>query len=646
MKPITLTVTIRLESDTIFGSGLSIPGGEDISILTDAAGYPYLRGSTFRGLLRESMTDLLAWTGKDPTLLDTLFGCPDWRGFAEGDPTRRLRVTDFTMVPNAYPIDQLTYLRTFTQIENGMSADTSLRSARCIRKGLAFVGKLVCAACDRELMEQAILCIRSVGTMRHRGFGAVSCSCELATEPQPCAVTGSGDYLCCRFRLETPLRVTDSRASYENSIATRSFIEGSMIRGYVCGQLAQDDPAFFAAHKKRLLCGTRFLNALPLCQGEAGIPSIRGYYEQKNDATQTITHILRVAEPPAKSKRAGLGSVCRMADGVLSYWSADIGSSQRIHLRDGETTLMFQNDYLCAGQEFEGYIYEPDAALRSRIAACLCGTFWLGAAQHTGYGQCRCTQICAVDKPACQQQAALADEPGTELYMLLLSPLALRNKRGEICGLSPALLGELLGVEVTQLDSATALTERGGYNRTWGCALPSLPLYDSGSLFAITTRTPASRAVLERLMREGIGLRRNEGFGQVLFLRDLPSTMSKQNQRDHQNEAALAAHVRLRHRKIEWLKANKHIFDSVSRSQAGNIQTALSRRDWENELRLFLQKNAQDRGARHGSKFEQVERFIQNLLDRPLSETLGVPCENSEKRALLVLLFDYARKEG
>lgn len=172
------------------------------------------------------------------------------------------------------------------------------------------------------------------------------------------------------------------------------------------------------------------------------------------------------------------------------------------------------------------------------------------------------------------------DEPGQELYLLLLSSLALWNKQSEVCGLSKPILGELLGVEVTQLESATALTERGGYNRTWGCALPSLPMYDSGSVFVITTRTPAKRAVLERLMREGIRLRRNEGFGQILFLRTLLPTLVKQDRRDRENEAALAAYVRLRHQKITWLKANKHIFDRISRSQAGNIQTALSRSDW------------------------------------------------------------------
>ena len=49
---ITLYVRVRLLSDTIFGAGFSVPGGEDIAVCEDSKGYPYLKGSTLKGLLR------------------------------------------------------------------------------------------------------------------------------------------------------------------------------------------------------------------------------------------------------------------------------------------------------------------------------------------------------------------------------------------------------------------------------------------------------------------------------------------------------------------------------------------------------------------------------------------------------------------
>ena len=46
-------VHMKLESDTIFGNGMNVPGGEDISVQTDSWGFPYLKGSTFKGIFRE-----------------------------------------------------------------------------------------------------------------------------------------------------------------------------------------------------------------------------------------------------------------------------------------------------------------------------------------------------------------------------------------------------------------------------------------------------------------------------------------------------------------------------------------------------------------------------------------------------------------
>ena len=81
---VTLGVTMELCSDAIFGSGFSIPGGEDIAVCQDGAGYPYLKGSTFKGLLRESLENLLAWTGAGGSAAGELFGESGWEGAADG----------------------------------------------------------------------------------------------------------------------------------------------------------------------------------------------------------------------------------------------------------------------------------------------------------------------------------------------------------------------------------------------------------------------------------------------------------------------------------------------------------------------------------------------------------------------------------
>ena len=53
---------MELLSDAIFGNGMSVPGGEDISVLRDMYGFPYYKGSTFKGVFREELYRYLEWT--------------------------------------------------------------------------------------------------------------------------------------------------------------------------------------------------------------------------------------------------------------------------------------------------------------------------------------------------------------------------------------------------------------------------------------------------------------------------------------------------------------------------------------------------------------------------------------------------------
>jgi hypothetical protein len=90
---ITLRVTMELVSDAVFGSGFSVPGGEDIAVCTDGDGLPCLKGSTFKGLLRESLENWLCWTGGTAETLNALMGESGRNGTDDG---RRVHLTALT----------------------------------------------------------------------------------------------------------------------------------------------------------------------------------------------------------------------------------------------------------------------------------------------------------------------------------------------------------------------------------------------------------------------------------------------------------------------------------------------------------------------------------------------------------------------
>ena len=203
-----MRIRMELLSDTIFGNGMSVPGGEDISIQCDAYGFPYYRAGTFKGIFREELIRYLGWCmeakgmeegEKEPVEnkakrveqeieknVDRLLGKP---GDDSEDPTK-LVFSDFKLsqkvrdtilaqtgeVPVAVT-ETLTHVRTFTRIEEaGVAKEGTLRQARCVNKGLIFYSELRCDESDEELVRQAISLIKWVGSMRNRGFGRIRLS--------------------------------------------------------------------------------------------------------------------------------------------------------------------------------------------------------------------------------------------------------------------------------------------------------------------------------------------------------------------------------------------------------------------------------------------------------------------------------------
>lgn len=194
-----MKVKIKLLSDAIFGSGKSIPGGEDIGVIHDAYGFPYISGTNVKGVLREEIENYLAWTdeGHAQERINKLFGCAGDKtdiNMMNEEAGSKLTVSDFTLpyfirekVIEEFGIqskekrqqnreqvlDIFTGIRTFTKIEDGRSKDHSLRNARYVKSNLIFEGEILCAKEDEEMVKECLSYVKWLGTMRTRGFGNV-----------------------------------------------------------------------------------------------------------------------------------------------------------------------------------------------------------------------------------------------------------------------------------------------------------------------------------------------------------------------------------------------------------------------------------------------------------------------------------------
>lgn len=182
-----MKIRMTLMSDTIFGNGMSVPGGEDISVLHDAQGFPYYRGSTFKGVFREMLVRYLEWNGaedaKASEIVRKLLGR---NGDTEMD-SDKLVFSDFCIPGNVRSrvlneigddpdavLDSFTHVRTFTAIdESGTVKKGSMRVARCVNKGIVFDGTIRCGDPQSEMVKEVLTLIKWIGTMRNRGFGKI-----------------------------------------------------------------------------------------------------------------------------------------------------------------------------------------------------------------------------------------------------------------------------------------------------------------------------------------------------------------------------------------------------------------------------------------------------------------------------------------
>lgn len=639
MSTVVLRIRMELLSDTLFGSGFSLAGGADLSARRDENGFPYVSGATFKGLLREGLENLLCWSGGDASLADVLLGEGGYSGM---ESPRRVKITALTLAePPADPA--ICYQeRTFTALEQGVVKEGSLRTASCVARGQVFVGELFCSQEDVALLTQAVQSIRFVGTHRSRGLGSVRCSATQFSVGNVQAASLAPAHVI-RYRLENllPIVITDLSRSHANGFASRDYIPGTAVRGMVLSDLAQQQPEWFEEHKVELLTGTCFLDAVPCPADWKPLPPLMGFYGEKgkDDLTSVLT------DDVAGKKRVNLGTCCQPDGEVLHSWRGETGGAMRIARQNDQRkdALPFQVQYLEKGQSFTGYILLGDTELAPNVAKVLSGDVWLGADRHSGFGRCHVAECTALEQPDWMDYSyGSQDEIGQELYLLTVTPLGLVNQWGEPCGLSGELLSKKLGVPVTITACSTSLREFSGFNRTWQCRLQHQRMYDRGSIFRLYCETSPSREAVEQLQRGGLGVRRAEGYGQILFLRpELYGRMKKKaDVQEKKQFDTLQQVAQQRRERYQWLMDHYEIVQSweLSKSQIGSLQGFCQQ--GESALREHLKHNLENRGATHGAKYKEAARFIQGLLD---AAPLGL--DTRETLGLISQLLDYSRKE-
>lgn len=502
-----------------------------------------------------------------------------------------------------------------------------------------------------------------------------------------------------------PLRFADDSSSQEGQTSTLRFIPGSSIRGLVVNAFARrPDFETLTGGKslKRILLSDSvcFMNAYPVVPSgkDAGsprllIPSPMGFYEDKTDETgrKKIENVVVTGSFNEGYKRASLGQYAGFDGDTITYYTVETDADLKIktNLREKEKQSVFRNAYIKKGYVFAGCVAidlpgEDESGFYGIIEKGLydifSGEIILGNARSSGMGKCIVTSAGMTDMIPFSEYALDKDAEGS-CYMLLLSDTVMRDRYGEYCGLDLEKLAGLMGVEGLETKAcSTSVSDIRGYNRTWGCAVPSVRMYAKGSVFHLTYKGTFSAEAMKNIMAQGIGVRRGEGFGRVIFLKEyeqltyklrgdlsgalsslsgtlssLPGEKTGENMTAEDKEvlagiAKVYCRSLIRKGILEWLVAGKFKKGSLNRSQLGSILAFSEAHRYKPDkgfkaIRDYLKhaREKQDKARtlkKNRNDITQLEKMIDTILNADLFELLKIRDMISHKEKGLGALIE------
>lgn len=378
------------------------------------------------------------------------------------------------------------------------------------------------------------------------------------------------------FSLTTqqPLLATSFQGD-PNSDVSYSYIPGSMIRGAIIGRYMKlhhlSELDLTNNEAKRLFfsaSSTRYLNAYLLSQDKQQkrtLPTPLSWFKDKDaelpESNSTFIQVYDRAQeyelPEEVEPKKVEQKFCTVNGVVVVLYS----ERRRINIhnqrdrkkgRSTPTKRDRQTGQIIVEGEGEIFRYEAIDAEQAFQAVILCNDndtdllkgvleksedLWLGGSQSAGYGHTKIRDVTVHDTWNEIGLPAKKRVNCASLTITLLSDLILRDEWGQYAAIPPrASKQEDCEQEDAKQQTSAPLTKSlkiplgvdhlepkasfasstlvGGFNRKWGLHLPQVPVLTAGSVF-VFEKISLTAEQIQQLEEQGIGERRNEGFGRV-----------------------------------------------------------------------------------------------------------------------------------
>lgn len=351
-----------------------------------------------------------------------------------------------------------------------------------------------------------------------------------------------------RLTLLEPLLATRI-AGDPNSAVSYPYVPGSMVRGAMVAAYMQEKSS------KSLDAGddevqrfffdgrTRYLNAYPAdAEGHRTLPTPRSLFHVKGeksplyDFAHKVVYEMNGAKAQFVTAARESQPFCWIDSDTIYFLSPQ----RRINVhtfRDrvrGRATedggAIFQYDALEQGQAFSGWVLVETDEDADLLVSLLKKTQRLGGSSNSGYGRVAVEVEAPLDisgrfwreVPDTPEAIAL----GEVFIVTLLSDVLVRDlETGSYTWDIKPALEKVLGVAIEYVEaldeeeqrSVWRMEEVGGFNRTWGLPLPQAQAIAAGSVFVFRARQSISKEAIATVEWRGIGERRAEGFGRLIF---------------------------------------------------------------------------------------------------------------------------------
>lgn len=460
------------------------------------------------------------------------------------------------------------------------------------------------------------------------------------------------------IHLQEPLLATSLEGD-PNSSVSLPFIPASALRGALIARYLVDRPVSDAAadseYRQLFFDGrTRYLHAYPLDRlGHRTLPTPQSLKVEKN--TRTPVYDLSVEPQDLEQPKSLKKSFCCLDGNEIELYEP--GKQIDVHTQRNRKMgravqgagAVFRYESIAAGEDFGGVILCAGDASAGTLQTLLeQAELALGGSRGAGYGW---IEIRDVDSFANWSETStnLNDVPaGGEFTLTLLSDAIIRDTNGQYTAhLDAGLLGSWLRVKLDPISERTHAQSAivGGFNRKWGLPLLQVPVARAGSVYVFRTTGPIPADRLARLVEEGIGERRVEGFGRLsidwhaeyeqLTLREIPQSPLPPTHPSLSETSAQLAHTiaermlrRVLARKLVERVNRLQITGSIANSQLSRLRvvarSALAEQDTQrigrylDALKETARKQLENTRIENQSLFAWLKNWLSASPDRVL----------------------------